>query len=153
MDIDPSTRFDPVPKAEAFSANIAFLLARAQDMSFSAFARLAGQKGLKPGHYAILQFIADRPGISQIELSREVGRDKATITPILQGFQKHGLVTRRPDPGDGRGRKVYLTAAGVRHLDELRACAQAHDAALDALAGDDKQQFLRTLQTIISGFA
>jgi len=136
---------------EDFADNIAFILRRAQEASFAAYASIVDQRGLRPGHYAVLRIIHDQPSISQTELSRQVGRDKTTITPILQEFEKKEMIRRDIDPVDRRGRLLSLLPAGEKYLLELRACASAHNASLNQIVGPDRQALLDTLMRIIIG--
>jgi DNA-binding MarR family transcriptional regulator len=137
------------PLDEDLVGNIAFLLRRAQEASFSSYARLAGQRGLRPGHYAVLRLIHEQPGISQTDLSQQVGRDKTTMTPILQDFERKGLIRREVDPNDGRGRLVSLLPKGEAHLAELRACAEAHDNRMNQIVGADKDALMTILRRVI----
>ena len=137
------------PLDEDLVGNVAFLLRRAQEASFSAYSQLAGQRGLRPGHYAVLRLIHEQPGISQTSLSQQVGRDKTTMTPILQEFERKGMIAREVDPADGRGRLVSLLPEGEMHLAELRACADAHDARMNQIVGDDKEALMKILRRVI----
>jgi DNA-binding MarR family transcriptional regulator len=133
---------------------VSFQLRRAQDASFRALAALTGSIGLRPGRYAVLQAIADHPGLSQIELADIVSRDKTTLTPILQDMQRTGLIERAADPDDRRSRRLNLTAAGLTMLDALQQHARQHDARLDAILGpDDKALLVRLLARISDDLA
>ncbi|GJD52102.1 Transcriptional regulator SlyA [Methylobacterium crusticola] len=118
---------------------IAYNLRLAQQASFAAFAAAAGSGGLKPGHYALLQLVHDNPGLSQTDLSRGVGLDKTTLTPLIRELEADGTVARSTDPRDRRSRQVRLTAAGEARLAALRACAGRHDARLDAIVGPERK--------------
>lgn len=91
---------------------IGYNLRLAQNASFHAFSELTGDTGLRPGRYALLQLIDDNPGVSQTVLSRAVGRDKSTLTPVLGDLERRSLIIREPDPLDRRGLRMSLTAAG-----------------------------------------
>src|SRR5436309_2298638 len=72
---------------------VGFHLRLAQSASFQAFARLAnGVELTRPGWFATLTLIGANPGISQTELSRANGRDKSTLTPVLQDLTRRRLV-------------------------------------------------------------
>src|SRR5687768_3865131 len=47
------------------------------------------------------------------------GVDKSTVTPQLRRLDEAGLVTRSPDPDDGRATLVSATARGLRVLEEM----------------------------------
>jgi DNA-binding MarR family transcriptional regulator len=127
---------------------VGFHLRVAQDASFRAFARLTGQHGVKPGRFAALMVISGNPGIGQAALGQTIGRDKSSITPLIQELQRLGLIERRDSLDDRRRVELYLTAAGARHLARLRSVAGAHDAKLDAIVGARKGEFIDLLRKI-----
>jgi DNA-binding MarR family transcriptional regulator len=129
-------------------AYIGFHLRIAQDASFRAFARNTGQQGIKPGRFAALMVIGRNPGIGQGALGQTIGRDKSTITPLIQDLQRLGLIERRPSTDDRRRVHLYLTDAGKTHLSRLKRYARAHDRKLDEIVGAEKAGFLELLRKI-----
>jgi DNA-binding MarR family transcriptional regulator len=127
---------------------IAFNLRLAQDASFRAFARQSGQKNLRPGRFAALMVLRDNPTITQSALGRAIARDKSSVTPLLQGLQRQGLVRRKRSTADRRTVTLTLTAAGKRVLNELIVHAREHDRRLDRIAGDAKTEFVAILRKI-----
>ena len=127
---------------------IAFNLRLAQAASFQAFKATVGDRGLRPGHYAVLRMIADRPGISQFALSRAVGRDKTTLTSLLQDMERRGLVKRDISAEDSRRRVISLTAAGRSYLSCLTQSAAEHDARLNRVLGPDRAVLIALLQKL-----
>src|SRR4029077_10633438 len=73
---------------------VGFNLRMAQGAAFQAFARLANEIGTRPGRFATLMLIGRNPGISQTALSRANGRDKSSLTPVLNDLARRGLVIR-----------------------------------------------------------
>jgi DNA-binding MarR family transcriptional regulator len=127
---------------------IGFHLRVAQDASFRAFARNAGQNDLKPGRFAALVVIDRNPGISQGALGRTIGRDKSTITPLVQFLHKDHLIERRPRPGDRRSNSLFVTPSGKLMLARLVRHARDHDRKLDAIVGGHKAEFIELLKRI-----
>ena len=133
---------------------LAFHLRLAQEASFAAFARRTGQAALRPGRFAILTIIGDRPGISQTALGVAAGRDKSTLTPALTDLERRGFVRRERPLRDRRSYALHLTEAGAAMLDTLRGHAAAHDAAMDALLTKrDRAALLGLLRRITVGLA
>lgn len=133
---------------------IGFRLRMAQSASFQAFARLAQDVKIRPGRFATLMLIGRNPGISQTALSLANGRDKSTLTPVLNDLVKRGLVKRQRTPDDRRAYQLTLTAAGKRMLDKLAACAAAHDRNLDRIIGrKDRPKLLAALRRIEEALA
>jgi DNA-binding MarR family transcriptional regulator len=130
---------------------VGFNLRMAQAAAFQAFSRLASEIGTRPGRFATLMLIGRNPGISQTALSRANGRDKSSLTPVLNDLERRGLVHRRRTRADQRTYRLSLTPAGRRLLDELTRCARAHERNLDRIIGAKEQEhFVRVLKRIIA---
>lgn len=128
---------------------IAFRLRMAQTASFQAFARLTHDMKMRPGRFATLLLIGRNPGISQTALSVANGRDKSTLTPVLNDLVKRGLVKRERTRDDRRAYHLALTAAGARTLKQLNACAARHDRNLERIIGTrDRDRFVALLRRI-----
>lgn len=128
---------------------VGFRLRLAQTASFQAFAREARSVELSPGRFATLMLIGRNPGISQTALAAANGRDKSTLTPILEDLERRGFVVREKLRTDRRSYQLNLTDAGHKMLDQLTACAKRHDDNLDRIIGPkDRAKFLRILQKI-----
>ena len=127
---------------------IGFNLRLAQDASFRAFARHTGEAHLKPGRYAAMAIIHNNPGIAPGALGRAIGRDKSTVTPLIQELQRHALVAREIAADDRRRIMLRLTAQGEAALKSLRQHAREHDRKLDALIGDKKTELVALLKKI-----
>ena len=135
------------------AALIGFNLRLAQDASFRAFARHAGQKGLKPGRFAAMMVIHHNPGITQAALGRAIARDKSTVTPLIQELLRRDLVDRQPSRADRRSVRLTLTKAGEAMLADLLQHAEEHDHKLDALVGGSKREFLHLLKKVADGLS
>src|ERR1051325_7283818 len=88
---------------------VGFNLRMAQAAAFQAFSRLAKEIGTRPGRFATLMLIGRNPGISQTALSRANGRDKSSLTPVLNDLARRGLVIRRRTRADQRTYRLSLT--------------------------------------------
>jgi DNA-binding MarR family transcriptional regulator len=130
---------------------VGFNLRMAQAAAFQAFSRLASEIGTRPGRFATLMLIGRNPGISQTALSRANGRDKSSLTPVLDDLARRGLVARRRTRADQRTYRLSLTPAGRRLLAELTRCAREHERKLDRIIGAREQKaFVRALKRIIA---
>jgi DNA-binding MarR family transcriptional regulator len=130
---------------------VGFNLRMAQAAAFQAFSHLAKEIGTRPGRFATLMLIGRNPGISQTALSRANGRDKSSLTPVLNDLVRRGLISRRRTRADQRTYRLTLTPAGRRLLAELTRCARAHERNLDRIIGARAQkEFVRTLKRIIA---
>jgi len=66
------------------------------------------------GHWAFLRVLWEHDGLTQRELSIEVGVMEPTTFAAVRAMARAGYVTRRHNPGDRRAVHVYLTPAGRR---------------------------------------
>lgn len=84
--------------------------------------------GVGIGQWAVLMFLWGRDGLSQGELARVVAIEPPTIVRTIDRMVRDGLVTRVPDPDDGRVTRIYLTERGRSLRDELVPKAVAVNA-------------------------
>jgi len=128
---------------------VGFNLRMAQESAFQAFSRRSQEIGESPGRFATLTLIARNPGISQTELSHANGRDKSSLTPVVEDLVRRGLVERKRMRTDRRIYRLNLTGAGKKTLTQLTRCARRHERNLDAIIGErDRKRFVRILKKI-----
>lgn len=128
---------------------VGFNLRMAQEAAFEAFSRRSQEIGESPGRFATLTLIARNPGISQTELSQAAGRDKSSLTPVVEDLVRRGLVERRRMDHDRRAYRLTLTPAGKKTLTQLTRCARRHERNLDHLIGArDRKRFIQILKKI-----
>ena len=124
----------------------------AQEAAFQAFSRRSQAIGEHPGRFATLTLIARNPGISQTELSQASGRDKSSVTPVVEDLVRRGLIERKRMRNDRRAYRLSLTPAGKKTLTELTRCARRHERNLDAIIGQsDRKRFVAILKKIAAG--
>jgi len=128
---------------------VGFNLRMAQEAAFQAFSRRSQEIGEKPGRFATLTLIGRNPGISQTELSQASGRDKSSLTPVVEELVRRGLVKRTRLNHDRRAYRLNLTPAGRKTLALLTACARRHERNLDRIIGlRERKRFIATLKKI-----
>ncbi|MBI2714451.1 MAG: MarR family transcriptional regulator [Rhizobiales bacterium] len=128
---------------------IGFNLRMAQESAFQAFSRRSQEIGEGPGRFATLTLIGRNPGISQTALSLAAGRDKSSLTPVVEDLVRRGLVARKRMRDDRRTYRLNLTAAGKKTLTQLTRCARRHERNLDAIIGRrDRKRFIQILKRI-----
>ncbi len=78
--------------------------------------------GLKISHFGVLNHFARLGGErAPVELARAFQVTKAAMTNTLGRLEARGLVEIRPDPDDGRAKRVTLTAKGRKVRDRAIA--------------------------------
>jgi len=128
---------------------VGFNLRMAQEHAFQAFSRRSQEIGESPGRFATLTLIARNPGISQTELSHANGRDKSSLTPVVEDLVRRGLVERKRMREDRRTYRLNVTPAGKKALTMLTRCARRHERVLDGIIGQrDRKRFLQILKKI-----
>ena len=128
---------------------VGFNLRMAQEHAFQAFSRRSQEIGENPGRFATLTLIARNPGISQTELSLASGRDKSSVTPVVEDLVRRGLVERKRMDSDRRTYRLNVTQAGKKILTTLTRCARRHERNLDHVIGArDRKRFIQILKKI-----
>jgi DNA-binding MarR family transcriptional regulator len=103
--------------------------------------------GISFADYATLRVLEYQgPGgaVSPTRLAEIVVRTTGGMTKTIDRLERHGLVTRTPDPTDRRGVLVRLTAKGRRLCDNASAAYIVVRQRLLAELGDDEIQTIDT---------
>jgi len=81
---------------------------------------VATDEVLTPSQTAVLiRLIKDGPASTSQLAGAERVRPQSMAT-TLTGLDRHGLITREPDPEDGRRQLITLTSVGRRHAENDR---------------------------------
>jgi DNA-binding MarR family transcriptional regulator len=129
--------------------NLGFLLAKAgqrwNERLYEAFVA-AGFPEVRPAYGSVLVPLFEEDGLRQGELARRARLSKQTLTTMARALERDGLVERRPDPGDARATRLYLTARAER----LRPVAERVVAELEAgLSRRDRSEAKRLLSRLL----
>ena len=89
--------------------------------------------GLSTGVFPVMLHLWQEDGLTQRDLVARVGVEQATMANTLTRMERDGLILRRPDPDDGRARRIWLTARGTALRDD--AVAAAADENANVLSG------------------
>lgn len=77
-------------------------------------------------------------GITQVELADLCGIGGSGLVRLLDRLEAMGLVERKPEPGDKRMRRLFMTAKGAALAGRLeRAIDELRDRVLHGLSEDD----------------
>lgn len=96
------------------------LLRVASDLIAAMDAELAGH-GTSQGRFTILMLLENCPqsNLSPSDLAEMSGVSRASISGLIDGLEKSGMVQREMDSRDGRVRLVHITKKGKRFLDKM----------------------------------
>ena len=132
---------------------IGFRLRRVQNQLSRDFAAATAQYGLRSGIFSSLALIATNPGVSQNELSQEVGLDKSVTVTIVDELEKRGWATRKRSKSDRRRHALFITEAGQAKLDELFGILEhTENAALHQLSAAELHLLNELLDRLYAAF-
>jgi DNA-binding MarR family transcriptional regulator len=106
--------------------------------------------GMTVTHYACLELLAQRPGLSNSELARGAFVTRQSMNVLLQGLERDGDVVRPAEAAVGRVLPARLTPHGRRRLEE--ASTAVHSVELRMLGGmtkDEQATAFMVLQSMI----
>ena len=84
----------------------------------------AAQFGMTRAQWAVLVRVERSEGLHQSELAELLDLQPITLTRLLDKLCDSGLIERRPDPGDRRAKRLFLTAAARPVLQQLGMLAE-----------------------------
>ena len=105
--------------------------------------------GLSRARLSALSVVVFRGPLTLGELAVAEGVRSATMTGIVNGLQRDGLVRRRPHGSDRRAVSIEATAAGRRLLERARARRIGQVASrLDDLSDDEIDVLARAAELL-----
>ncbi len=113
-------------------------------------ARELARYDISSTHYYYLLALFEEDGISQMELSERVGKNRATVTSVVDTMEGQGLVKRVRDPGDRRKINIVLTTKGSRlRRPLLESITDVQRTAVRGIASSDLEKFRSTMERMI----
>ena len=89
--------------------------------------------------------------LSPGQLMQETMVTSGTMTNRLDHLEDLQLITRQPDPSDGRGSLVTLTKSGIRAVDAaMEELLSNERKLLKELTGKDREQLADLLSSLVS---
>ena len=101
----------------------------------------------------VLYELAHREETTASELGEELGLDAGYLSRLLRGFEKHGLIHKRPSEADGRRRLLRLSARGREAFAPLDARSRNDIGAMlggMSIAGQERLVEMRTIEGLLS---
>lgn len=107
--------------------------------------------GMTVTHYACLELLGQRPGISNSDLARGTFVTRQTMNVLLQSLERDGSVTRPASAPVGRVLPAQLTPHGERMLAQATAAVRGVEVAmLHGIPDDERQHLFALLQQMTS---
>jgi DNA-binding MarR family transcriptional regulator len=127
---------DPHGSFVRLEREIGLLLRRSRAIS----ARLARElhPDLDGAAYGLLALLQDAGPLRASDLVARLGLDKSTVSRQVASLVDLGMVTRAPDPADGRAQVLTTSAEGAARLARIREVRRARwEADLSGWPADD----------------
>ena len=86
--------------------------------------------GLKIPEWRLIAVIAEGRGTTQQDIGRRTRMDKVTVSRAAVALFERGLITRAPNPSDGRSHLLTLTPAGHTLYAQIAPKALELEAAI-----------------------
>ena len=139
------------PDLDPSAIQCCLTLRRVADDLEAAMNRHFAAHGVSHGRFTLMLML-DGGGLSPTELAERIGVTRATISGLLRGLCRDGLVTRRPDPADLRAATAHLTDAGAA---QLRAMLPDHFRRLAGVVGglspEERARLVALLRKVDAG--
>jgi DNA-binding MarR family transcriptional regulator len=131
------------------------LLEAAERVTRDHFNPLFAKAGLQSGEFDVLATLrrsGDPYMLSPTSLYEAMMISSGGMTNRLDRLERAGLIERRPDPNDRRGKLIALTAAGRRVIDETLTRHVANEERLMSVLTIAEQEKLNALlKKLIAG--
>lgn len=101
--------------------------------------------------FAVLAALEEQGSLSQADVGRTLGLDRANVNRIVTRLEREGLLERTQDPHDGRRLVLASTTEGAVRLRDLeRRAARVQDELLVALDPDEREQLRVLLDKVLA---
>lgn len=104
----------------------------------------SGFPEIRPAHGVVFRYIAPE-GSRVVELAEAAGMAKQSMAYLVRSLERHGYVSIRPDPEDGRARRVVLTQRGEQVQRSALRLTRRIEKEWAQLIGEEEMARLREL--------
>jgi DNA-binding MarR family transcriptional regulator len=126
---------------------LGYNIRRAQIVLWRDFALNVAEVEIRPGMFSALALVHANPGIAQVELSSELGIDKASMVTLIDRLEDAGWILRTRSSEDRRRQGITLTPNGERTYKSLKREMLDHERKFAALfTPRERDQLVRLLQ-------
>lgn len=105
---------------------------------------------LSPEQAFVLGYLVKAPGAIQRDIAALTRTSAASVSSLLQGLERRGLVDRRTQDGDERRKRVYATPAAADLISGFDDAMLAADESILAPLDQDERETLHALLTTIT---
>ena len=132
------------------------LIARLRDKAYDFIIRELREKkiaGLAPSHGGIMSNLFKKDRVSMKEIAERIGRDKSTVTALVNKLVDAGYVVKEKDADDNRVTYLCLTTKGrslERDFDSISECLI--DTAFRGFSQKEREQIVRGIVKMLGNF-
>lgn len=131
--------------------SLGYLLKEAASALRAAMEGVLRPLGMSITHYACLELLSQRPGLSNSDLARGAFVSRQSMNVLLQALEREGLVSRASEASVGRILPTELTSRGRRQLEAASAAVKAvEDTMRSGLTDDEQKQLQDMLRTCVA---
>ena len=125
--------------------HLGYFVRRVQVWVFHDFIRTLKALDISPAQYSVLHVIEANAGLSQAELARTLGIQRARLVRMLNGLDQRGLTRRLQSSADARTHALRLTQKGQDTLRRAESLAEEHEARLVERLGAEPYKAIKTI--------
>jgi DNA-binding MarR family transcriptional regulator len=130
--------------------SLGYLLKQASTALRAAMEEVLRPLGMSITHYACLELLAQRPGLSNSDLARGAFVTRQTMNVLLQALQRDGYVTRPAEASVGKVLPTRLTPRGRRSLEKATVAVRSVEVRMLAgMTETEQAEAFRMLQRMI----
>src|ERR1700679_2332420 len=134
--------------------SLGYLLKAAASALHAAVEAVLRPLGMTITHYACLELLAQRPGLSNSELARGAFVTRQSMNVLLQALERQGLVARPTQPPVARFLRTELTARARNQLTVASAAVRRVEQDMLAnLDASEQDQMRRLLTSCVAALA
>jgi DNA-binding MarR family transcriptional regulator len=128
---------------------LGYNIRRAQIALWRDFLRTVAEGEIRPGMFSAIVLVRANPGISQIELAKELGIDKASMVGLIDRLEDAGWIQRKRSREDRRRHGLTVTTSGQSMYRELKREMIEHERKfVERFSGSERKQLVALLQRL-----
>jgi DNA-binding MarR family transcriptional regulator len=130
--------------------SLGYMLKEASSVLRASMEAVLRPLGMTVTHYACLELLAQRPGLSNSDLARGTFVTRQSMNVLLQSLERDGFVTRPAEARVGKSLPASLTPSGRRSLARATVAVRSVEQhMLSGLTDRDEADARRILSSII----
>lgn len=104
---------------------------------------LLRESNLTHTQWSALNILKYYPGITSSELEHILMIERPSVTSLMNGLEKRGLIIRRDDPRDGRSKQLFLTDAGEELAEHTKHFGMEVEQKVRAAMSEEDLEMLK----------